>query len=154
MKKFLVLLMVFAFIITFTAAPKNVYALPYSNGFTPKPEVWAWYAEGVSGEEIPMYTITTTPRDWYQLKANGLKVDGATRICHGFDAGRYGWTGEIFRLVEGAWVKLPTTVGWVPTEEGHYIACAMAPAAGTYALFGYFVQADAPVQEELPPLKF
>jgi hypothetical protein len=150
MKKYLIFLLVFVFIVTFTAAPKTVNAVPYPNGFTPAPEVWEWYTEGVTGEEIPMYTITTTPRDWYQLKTTGLKVDGATKICHGFDAGRYGWTGEIFRLVEGNWVKLTTTVGWVPTEEGHYMACAMAPAAGTYALFGYFVKANAPVKEGLP----
>ena len=150
MKKYLVFLLVFVFIVTFTAAPKNVIAVPHPNGITPKPEVWEWYAEGVFGEEVPMVKITTTPREWYQLRSNGLKVDGATRICHGFDDGRYGWTGEIFRLVEDAWVKLPTTVGWVPTEEGHYMACAMAPAAGTYALFGYFDKAKAPVKQGLP----
>jgi hypothetical protein len=38
----------------------------------------------------------------------------------------------------------------VPTEEGHYMACAMAPAAGTYALFGYFDKAKAPVKEGPP----
>jgi hypothetical protein len=150
MKKYLVCLLVFVFIVTFTAAPKTVNAVPHPNGFTPKPEVWEWYGEDVTGEEIPMYKITTTPREWYQLRSTGLKVDGATRICHGFDDGRYGWTGEIFRLVEDAWVKLPTTVGWVPTEEGHYMACAFAPAAGTYALFGYFDKAKAPVKEVLP----
>lgn len=153
MKKYLIFLLVFVFIVTFTAAPKTVNAVPYPNGFIPAPEVWEWYTEGVTGEEIPMHTVTTTPRAWYQLKANGLKVDGATRICHGFDAGRYGWTGEIFRLVGGAWVKLPTTVGWVPTEEGHYMACAMAPAAGTYALFGYWIMPEGYVKEPaLPPV--
>jgi hypothetical protein len=89
------------------------------------------------------------PRDWYQLLSDGLKIDGATKICHGFDDGRFGWTGEIFRLVDGAWVKLPTTVGWVSNEEGNYMACAQAPAAGTYALFGYFDKAKAPVQEKV-----
>jgi hypothetical protein len=38
----------------------------------------------------------------------------------------------------------------VPTEEGHYMACAMAPAAGTYALFGYFDKAKAPVEKGYP----
>ena len=112
-----------------------------------QPKVWEWYTEGVTGETLPMYTITTTPREWYQLKSDGLKVDGATRICHPFDEGRFGWTGQIFQLVEGAWVKLATTVGWVPTIEGRYLACAQAPAAGTYALFASFDQAKAPVVE-------
>lgn len=106
---------------------------------TPEPaKVWEWYAEGVEGVEIPMDTITTKPREWYQLKSTGLKINGASGICYPFDEGRHGWTGEIFQLVEGTWVKRPTTVGWVPTEEGRYLACAQAPAAGEYALFAYF----------------
>lgn len=145
MKKYLIFLLLFGLIAVFTAAPRTISA---KGIIPPQPEVWDWYGEGVTGEEVPMVNITTTPREWYQLKANGLRVDGATKVCHGFDAGRYGWTGEIFRLVGDAWVKLPTTVGWVPTEEGHYMACAQAPAAGTYALFGYFVKANAPVEEE------
>ncbi len=131
--------------IAFIAFPKPVAA------FVPppvvQPRVWEWYAEGVTGETLPMYTITTTPREWYQLKSDGLKVDGATKICHPFDEGRFGWTGAIFHLVEGAWVKLATTVGWVPTVEGRFLACAQAPASGTYALFASFDQAKAPVVE-------
>ncbi len=151
MKRYLIFLLLFGLIAAFIAAPTTISAKgPVPP--TPKPEVWELYSEGVAGEEIPMYTITTAPREWLQLKANGLKVDGATKICHGFDAGRYGWTGEIFRLVGDAWVKLPTTVGWVPTEEGSYMACAIAPAAGTYALFGYFDLAKAPVVENVLPL--
>lgn len=115
----------------------------------PKPETWEWYGEGVTAEQVTLAEMIP-PRDWYQLKSDVIKVDGSTRICHGFDDGRYGWTGEIFRLVGGTWVKLPTTVGWVPNEEGHYMACAMAPAAGTYALFGYFDKAKAPEKIALP----
>lgn len=131
------------FTVAFIALPKPAAAfVPL-----PQPKVWEVFAEGVESEVIPMYTITTTPRDWYQLKSNGLKLDGAAQICHPFDEGRFGWTGEIFQLVEGAWVKLATTVGWVPNEEGKYKACATAPAAGTYALFAYFDKAKAPVVE-------
>ena len=129
--------------VVFIAVPKPAAA------FVPvpvvEPKVWEWHADGVTGEIIPMYTITTTPREWYQLKSDGIKVDGATHICHPFDEGRFGWTGEIFQLVEGAWVKLATTVGWVPTVEGKFKACAQAPAAGNYALFAYFDKAKAPV---------
>ena len=152
MKKYFVFLLLFGLIAAFIAAPTTISAKgPIPPTPKPQAEIWEWYGEGVTGEEIPMYTITTTPREWLQLKANGLKVEGATKICHGFDAGRYGWTGEIFRLVGDAWVKLPTTVGWVPTEEGHFMACAVAPAAGTYALFGYFDKAKAPVVEKVLP---
>jgi hypothetical protein len=94
-----------------------------------------------------MYTITTKPKEWYQLKSEGIKLDGATKICYPFDEGRFGWTGAIFQLVEGTWVKLATTVGWVPDAEGDYKACAQAPAAGTFALFAYFDKAKAPVAE-------
>ena len=106
----------------------------------PQTKTWEWYASGVEGVQIPMDTITTKPRKWYQLKAEGLKIDGASGICYPFDEGRFGWTGEIFHLVEGDWVKLATTVGWVPTVEGRYMACAQAPAAGTYAIFAYFTK--------------
>jgi len=129
--------------VAFIAVPKPAAA------FVPvaEPKVWEWYGEGVTGEVIPMDTITTKPQEWFQLKSDGLKLDGASGICYPFDEGRFGWTGEIFQLVEGAWIKLVTTVGWVPTEEGNFLACAQAPAAGTYALFAYFDQAKAPVVE-------
>ena len=94
-----------------------------------------------------MYTIITTPRDWYKLMTNGLKVDGTTEICHPFKQGRFGWTGEIFQLVEDAWIKLPTTVGWVPSEEGRYMACANVKEAGTYALFGYWTKPEGYVEQ-------
>jgi hypothetical protein len=109
---------------------------------TPELEVWYWDASGVAGEVIPMYAITTTPREWYQLKADGLKIDGPAKICRPFRAGRFGWVGEIFQLVDGAWVKLPTTAAWVADTEGKYTVCAQAPAAGTYALFGYWVKPE------------
>ena len=131
--------------VAFIAVPKPAAA------FVPipvtEPKVWEWYAEGVTGEEISQETITTKPREWYQLKSDGLKIDGPSGICYPFDEGRFGWTGEIFRLVEGAWVKLATTVGWVPTIEGHFLACAQAPAAGTYALFAYFDVSKVPACE-------
>jgi len=107
---------------------------------TPENEVWYWDNADVTGEVLPMYTITSVPREWYQLKADGLKIDGPAKICRPFRAGRFGWVGEIFQLVDGAWVKLPTTAAWVPDAEGKYTVCAQAPAAGTYALFGYWVK--------------
>jgi hypothetical protein len=129
--------------VAFIAVPRPAVA------FVPvaEPRVWEVFSAGVTGQVVPMFTITTKPGNWYQLKSDGIKVDGPTKICHPFDEGRFGWTGEIFQLVEGAWVKLSTTVGWVPTVEGKFKACAQAPAAGTYALFAYFDKAKAPVVE-------
>ena len=77
----------FVFVLVFLTAAFIITAAPVP---MPEPEVWEWYGEDITGEEIPMVKITTTPRDWYQLRSTGLKVDGATKICHGFDDGRYG----------------------------------------------------------------
>jgi len=126
-----------ATVIMFT--PRNVSAI-FKIAPTPEVEVWYWDNAGVTGDEVPMYTITTTPREWYQLKAEGLMIDGPAKICRPFKAGRFGWVGEIFQLVDGNWVKLPTTAAWMPDSEGKYTVCAQAPAAGTYALFGYWIR--------------
>ncbi len=75
---------------------------------------------------------------WLQLMGKGTKVAEAGQICHPFRGAQFYWVGEIRQLVAGDWVKLPTTVDWVPSKEGRLMACAMAPAAGKYALFGYF----------------
>jgi len=149
MKKVGLVLLVIAMVcVLLSVSPRGVSAVcmdctpPPPPVATQKPviEVWEWSGSGVAAEEIPMYEVTTTPKEWYRLKANGIEVDGPTTICHPFKAGRFGWVGEIHQLVEGSWVKLPTTVGWVPDEEGRFMACAKAPAAGIYALFGYFVE--------------
>lgn len=151
MKKVALIIVIVTLVGTLLAiAPQSIAAVSFSTSSppstaqppTPKPviEIWEWSGEGVTGEEIPMYTITTLPAEWYRVKANGIEVDAPTTICHPFKAGRFGWLGEIHQLVDGAWVKLPTTVGWVPNEEGRYMACAQAPAAGIYALFGYYVK--------------
>ena len=124
MKKVFYFLLLFGLIAAFVAVPRNISA---KGPIPAESEAWEWYTEGVTGVEIPMYKITTAPREWYQLKATGLVVDGATKICHRFDAGRYGWTGEIFHLVDDAWIKMPTTVGWVPTEEGTRSSCTLMP---------------------------
>lgn len=139
MKKIVALFIAIAlFGMLFVVTPKDTSGIFYIP--TAEPEEWYWDIAGVTGEIIPMYTITTVPREWYQLKADGLKIDGPAKICRPFRAGRFGWVGEIFQLVDGKWVKLPTTVAWVADAEGKFTVCAQAPAAGTYALFGYWVK--------------
>jgi len=140
MKKIFSFVFILMFICSLIAlSPGKASAIGIS---TPEPQTktWEWYAKGVEGVEIPMYTITTKPKEWYQLKSDGLKINGASGICYPFDEGRHGWTGEIFQRVGGDWVMLVTTVGWVPDAEGNYKACAQAPAAGEYALFAYFTK--------------
>lgn len=73
-----------------------------------------------------------------QLLTNGVKISEPTKLCHEFRGGDYGWVGEIRMLKNGAWVKQPTTAGWVPDTEGAYMACTDASAPGTYALFGWY----------------
>jgi len=74
---------------------------------------------------------------WLQLLSTGVNVTAKTQICHPFPFGINGWIGEIWQLKAGQWSKLPTTAAWVPNKEGTYTACATAPEAGSYALFGY-----------------
>ena len=140
MKKVVSLLFVVALVAGMLFFMPSTASAIFKVTVTPPPEVWYWDNAGVTGETIPMYGITTIPRDWYVLKAEGLKIDGPAEICRPFNAGRYGWVGEIFQLVDGTWVKLPTTAAWMPDSEGKYTVCAQAPAAGTYALFGYWVK--------------
>lgn len=83
---------------------------------------------------------TPPPNTWMRMLGKGLKVTNPGRICHKFYGGRFGWTADIYHLVGGVWQKLPTTLGWDSNEEGNWVACATAPSAGTYAMFGYWTK--------------
>ncbi|MCX6054253.1 MAG: hypothetical protein NTZ74_04930 [Chloroflexi bacterium] len=78
------------------------------------------------------------------LLARGVKITAGGTICHPLNGGPFGWTGDIRQLVNGKWVKLATTDKNMPTFEGVVTSCAKAPAAGTYALFGFFDIKKAP----------
>lgn len=75
-----------------------------------------------------------------QSFGNGVVITAPAEICHAFSGGQFGWVAVIRRFVDGVWVKVPTTQGWIPNTEGTYTACAQAPSAGTYALFAYYVR--------------
>lgn len=143
MKKYvhimLVVLMVAGFFFTGTTAPVSAKGLPPVTSSVAEGS-WTWTSASVPGTEIAQDLLPKSPYSWLQLLTNGLKIDGAAKICHPFKGGRFGWTGEIRQLVDGNWVKLVTTNAWVPSEEGVFMSCAQAPAAGTYALFGYFTK--------------
>ncbi len=78
------------------------------------------------------------PNTWVDLLTQGVQVDKKTEICHPFRGAQFHWVPEIRRLVKGQWQKLETTIRRIPNNEGPFWACANAPAAGTYALFGYY----------------
>jgi hypothetical protein len=123
--------------------PKQTQAIFIS---TPSPEVWD------SGTEVNLDLTANPPPDiWTQALSNGDVTTGAGTICHPFRKAQFGWVGAIYELMDGKWVKLDTTVAWIPDTEGTYTACAYAPAAGTYAIFGYFDPALAPEKHVEPP---
>ena len=76
--------------------------------------------------------------NWLQLLASPVNITETGQVCHAFRGGQFGWVGEIRQLVDGKWVKVPATIGWVPNEEGSFTICFDANMAGTYALFGYY----------------
>lgn len=83
--------------------------------------------------------VNPAPATWMQLFGNGVKVDSATTICHPFREGGYGWTPVIHQLTGNGWVALETS-NTRANDESEYQACAMAPTAGTYALFMYYTK--------------
>ena len=70
------------------------------------------------------------------LLSSGIETSGGATICFPFRGGQFGWVGQIRQLIDSTWVPLATYTAWIPTTEGKLMACAVAPAAGTYALFG------------------
>lgn len=116
-----------------------VLIVTMSLGFTPK-AVQAESSEWNTGTDVVIdLSLHPLPETWLQLFGNGVKVDGSTTICHSFRQGGYGWTPVIYQLTANGWVALDTT-NTRANEESEYQACAIAPVAGTYALFAYYKQ--------------
>lgn len=136
---------VFALVITMVivAVPGKVSA--GTNLFFSSPDIapglWTW-TSGATGSEVLPDTLTVPAPAWRLLKTNGLVLSGPAYICHEFTGDQVGWVGDIYMLNGDTWTKLVTTLEWVPTIEGHQMACAQAPAAGTYALFAYWEKPD------------
>ncbi len=76
--------------------------------------------------------------DWMMSLTNPVKITEAGKVCHDFRGGQFGWVGQIRQLVDGEWVEVESTVGWVPNTEGKFMICADLSEAGTYGLFGFF----------------
>jgi hypothetical protein len=151
MRKLLSLTFVFILVLgLFLTGPyKSVSARPDE---PPKPGLapgdWEWTSADVVGDEVAMEDLLTTPAPWLKLITKGLEVKAPATICHSFRGAQFGWSGSIYKLEGETWVKQVTTTEWVPTTEGRLMACAKAPSAGVYALFGFWVK---PAVEEIIP---
>lgn len=100
-----------------------------------------------TGEAVKIdYKLNPVP-SWLQVFSEGVKIDKAATICYPFDRGRFLWVGNIYQLKENRWIKQPTTMKWLPNNEGYYSACTDAKEAGTYVLFGYY---DGPTLTPTP----
>jgi hypothetical protein len=100
-----------------------------------------------TGTVTPVDLTGTSYPAWLQLlDENGTVLPGATEVCHPFRGGNFGWTADIRVLENEVWTQVPTTMEWVPDTAGVYMACAITPAPGLYALFGYFDQANVKVK--------
>lgn len=135
----LVVALAMALALVIVSVPGQAFAsaIELSNGVASGS--WEW-TSSVGGHEIPMNTISLTKPEWGTLLTNGLYLTSPAKICHTFDGYQYGWSGDIYMLSGETWTMLTTSVDWVPTFEGKIMACAEAPSAGTYALFGYWIK--------------
>lgn len=132
---FVVLMGLMMIIVLFGLSPSTSAVAGYAPTVTTNPlapNVWQ------GGTETTVDLVKYPAPDWLEMKANPVKVTTPGEICHEFRGARYHWVAEIRRLKDGKWVKLETTGTWVPDEEGVYVVCAQAPAAGTYGLFAYY----------------
>ena len=102
--------------------------------------------------------FTTNPiPDWMMSLTSPVKITEAGKVCHDFRGGQFGWVGQIRQLVDGKWVEVESTIGWVPNTEGKFMICADVQSGGTFGLFGffnpplsYYPDYVEPTQSELP----
>ena len=96
-----------------------------------KPGLWS------RGNVVPLDFVTYPRPSWLDSYSTGIEVTSYGEICHPFPAGNADMVSEIRQLKDGLWVRLPTTFRVIPEVDGVYSACAIAPEAGIYTLFGY-----------------
>lgn len=153
MKKIARIVLAIVFVFGFILASAPQYALAKSDPLDAGTPV-ALIAGGAwtSGSAADVAALVGSAPTWLQWLANGVKVTEAGKICHPFRGGQFGWVGIIMQYKNGEWVKLTTTNDWVPNKEGEFMSCAQAPAAGTYALFGYWKRPAGYVEVSSPPI--
>ncbi len=128
----IVLAVLFVFALLLMSAPLPAQAI--ESEINPLIAGGSW----MGGTDVNVTTLAAKAPTWLQLLTNGVRVTEAGKICHPFRGGQFGWIGEIRQYKNGEWFKLKTTNDWVNGTEGQFMSCAEAPAAGTYALFGYW----------------
>jgi len=136
----IVLAIMLVFGIILASAPLDAQAKPLQPVTPVTPVTNPLIAGGSwsTGSSVDVSALAATAPTWLQLLADGVKITEAGKICHPFRGGQFGWVGQIMQYKDGKWVKLTTTNDWVPNKEGEFMSCVVAPAAGTYALFGYW----------------
>lgn len=142
MKKWLnfSLTFLFVFCLVLLAIPQDVQA----SKADPAPVKVASGGNWTMGKEFEVdLNVMPAPRDWLELISQGVKVSTTGELCHPFRGHFYYWKADIYRLVDGEWVKLKTTYRWRTNYESDYMACVSAKAGGTYAMFGYY---DGPTE--------
>lgn len=113
---------------------------------------WQWDNPDVIGETSPIDLVSAPKPEWLDVMSwDAITISGPATLCHPFRGGQFGWVGDIHVFTGKSWEPISTTMEWVPDLEGTYMACAKAPSAGTYALFGGYVK---PANAGLPECDF
>lgn len=142
MKKWASISLVFLFVLSlvFVSAPKAVEA----STSDPAPVQVASGGNWTSGKEFEVdLDAYPSPASWLELLSQGVKATSTGKLCHPFRGHFYHWKANIYKLDQGAWVKVTTTFGYQTNYESDYMACVQAKKGVTYAMFGFY---DGPTE--------
>jgi hypothetical protein len=148
MKKTLYCLFVFVITIAFLAVtvPGSVSASAGDIGSG----IWATPGSSLAFTTVNVDKAAKSAPNWLQQLSEGIVITAPAKICYPFRGGEYGWQPSIRQLSNGKWTAVATKVEFPFTKEAVSYACASAPAAGTYALFGYYNGPVETASSELP----
>jgi len=105
--------------------------------------VWVTPGSSLAFTTINVDKAAKSAPNWLQQLSEGIVITAPEKICYPFRDGQFHWQPKIMKLTNGVWTHLTTTKEHPFTDEAVEYACATTPAAGTYALFGYY---DGPVE--------
>lgn len=121
-------------VLVLAIAPKDVSA---SSGDIGSGE-WILPSSSASFTAVNVDQAALTAPTWLQQLSEGIKIKSADKICYPFRGGSFKWVPQIMKLTDSKWSNIKTTQEKINGEEDILFACAQAPAAGTYTLFGYY----------------
>ena len=110
LKRFSFASLVIVVVLFFSLAFNSVAVQAY----VPDSESGGW----TTGTEVEIDLAANPAPAWLQLFGKGVVISAPQKICHEFRIGQYDWIADIRQWVGGEWKKVPTTQGWVPSEEG------------------------------------